>query len=1168
MLGETPRPSFDVLDDVVRQREARGVLGVRLGGLDELVAVAAHVERRARAQQRDVVRAAAPLENPWSDVATRLGIEPLPHDPGAAANAIVSRSSARGAVVVVPFVQSNAWDHAVAEAVCEAAPNALFVLLALPGSGLEVRAASWFDLATPLTAAGAARWWDAAATALRARPAPGLGALEQWLGAATELEPSAPAAGDLPAPARELLHKLALSRRAWPERSLGLLGSELALSPLVAKGLVDQRDRRVAAACFADALEPTQAELEQVAEALIATFPVVCWALARAAELFAAAGALTRAEPSMQKALELAADSAVRVGLWSRWRTVAESRGPSESGPISVRAAELALGLGDVEMAVEWAERAGLSEPGPRAAHALGRAVLARGDLVLADAALSRAHSLADDPTLLAEITVDRAEACYAAGDLVSAERLAQEVDPALVPARVALAARNLLGKLLLARAEWDAAEAHFALDACEAKIKNEPLAELRARVNRAIALLSRGSSDEALAMLREVLERAEAQGETRAVGFALSNLAVLAIERHDYAQALELSERAIAARRRLGDRLGYARDVTNLVELRLRLGLVEQAEQGLRFGRQALGAGAPASRLCELALAAARIHLARGRTLDAERELRAALRTAAQASDGDKLGECHRLAARIALEDGVVARAEGELARAVELGATPFARAELALLTALIARAKGQAVRELGLQAAVFARESGDEELLREAHVLLAEVSLADGDVAALGEHVRVAVILRDEVARLLPGGTRDAYLARRDLIGLTRLERLVAERFEDERLEDEALLPSLAPAGSPPPRRRQESLFVGRHPNVVALLESVERIGRTQTTLLVCGESGTGKELIADAIHAASDRAKGPLIKVNCAALVESLLLSELFGHEKGAFTGALSRRRGRFERASSGTLFLDEIGDISPRTQVALLRVLEERKIERVGGSTAIPVDVRIVCATHRDLRALVERGEFREDLYYRLSGITLHVPPLRERISDVPLLSQALLGRIAAERSETERTIADGALALLMRHHWPGNVRELENVLRAVSLFAEGATIEEKDLIEHVEVLRRLNAEPHRHAVQRAADELPSAFPANGAESEPGASDAGLDGVVYREIRESQVSLSSLKRRIERECIARALREAEGNITRAAALLGMKRPRLSQLVKQYRLSSLPPPPEHKP
>ena len=208
--------------------------------------------------------------------------------------------------------------------------------------------------------------------------------------------------------------------------------------------------------------------------------------------------------------------------------------------------------------------------------------------------------------------------------------------------------------------------------------------------MNRAIALLSRGSSEEAGAMLEKVLQDAEARGERRAVGFALSNLAVLAIERHHYAQAVELLERTIATYRHLGDRLNFARDVTNLVELRLRLGLVEQAEQALRFGRHSLGPGAPASRLAELCLAAAQVHLARGHTLEAEREVRAALRNASQSTDGDKLGECHRVAARIALEDGMVARADAELARARQIAQTPFDHAEVAVLEARFGAQRG----------------------------------------------------------------------------------------------------------------------------------------------------------------------------------------------------------------------------------------------------------------------------------------------------------------------------------------------------------------------------------------------------------------------------------------------------------------------------------------------
>jgi transcriptional regulator with GAF, ATPase, and Fis domain len=289
---------------------------------------------------------------------------------------------------------------------------------------------------------------------------------------------------------------------------------------------------------------------------------------------------------------------------------------------------------------------------------------------------------------------------------------------------------------------------------------------------------------------------------------------------------------------------------------------------------------------------------------------------------------------------------------------------------------------------------------------------------------------------------------------------------------------------------------------------------------------------------------------------------LLSELFGHEKGAFTGANARRRGRFERANGGTLFLDEIGDISPRTQVALLRVLQEKTFERVGGTTAIRANVRILCATHRDLKAMVERGEFREDLYYRLRGITLEVPALRHRIGDLPRISEHLLGRIALERGETPKSLSPDALELLSRHRWSGNVRELENALRAVSLFADGNVITASCLLENVEDLRPLaRTQSILAPVPSSADPIEP-----GDDSEEGdieslpAGEANATSVAYSQVRQGTISLSDMKRQIERDCIARALAETRGNITRAAALLGMKRPRLSQLVKQYGLAAV--------
>ncbi len=225
----------------------------------------------------------------------------------------------------------------------------------------------------------------------------------------------------------------------------------------------------------------------------------------------------------------------------------------------------------------------------------------------------------------------------------------------------------------------------------------------------------------------------------------------------------------------------------------------------------------------------------------------------------------------------------------------------------------------------------------------------------------------------------------------------------------------------------------LVGRSATMRVLYEQVEDVATSEAGVLLLGETGVGKELVAEAIHRASRRAHGPLIKVNCSALSEGLLESELFGHVRGAFTGALRDKVGRFELASGGTIFLDEIGELSASLQVKLLRVLQEKEIERVGEAGVIPVDCRVIAATNRDLRALVDRGVFREDLFYRLSVIPIHVPPLRERRSDIALLAEHFLGRIATQEGKSIEGFTSDAIDVLLEYRWPGNVRELENAI---------------------------------------------------------------------------------------------------------------------------------------
>jgi Nif-specific regulatory protein len=242
----------------------------------------------------------------------------------------------------------------------------------------------------------------------------------------------------------------------------------------------------------------------------------------------------------------------------------------------------------------------------------------------------------------------------------------------------------------------------------------------------------------------------------------------------------------------------------------------------------------------------------------------------------------------------------------------------------------------------------------------------------------------------------------------------------------------------------------MVGHSQAMQRVFEQVRQVAKWNTTVLIRGESGTGKELIACAIHYNSPRAAGPLLKLNCAALPDNLLESELFGHEKGAFTGAVNQRKGRFEQAHGGTLFLDEIGDISPTFQAKLLRVLQEGELERVGSSQTLRVDVRIIAATNRDLETAVESGDFREDLYYRLNVMPIFMPPLRERQEDIPDLARFLVDKIAKQQGRT-LAITDGAIRLLMRHAWPGNVRELENCLERSAIMSANGVIAQ-DVVE--------------------------------------------------------------------------------------------------------------------
>jgi DNA-binding NtrC family response regulator len=246
----------------------------------------------------------------------------------------------------------------------------------------------------------------------------------------------------------------------------------------------------------------------------------------------------------------------------------------------------------------------------------------------------------------------------------------------------------------------------------------------------------------------------------------------------------------------------------------------------------------------------------------------------------------------------------------------------------------------------------------------------------------------------------------------------------------------------------------IVGSSPPMQRVFEIVDQVAPSRATVLITGESGTGKELVANAIHQRSPRASGPFVKLHCAALAESLLESELFGHERGAFTGAMARKDGRFQIADGGTLFLDEIGEISPAIQVKLLRFLQEHEFERVGGTQTIRVNVRVIAATNRNLPEEVAKGRFREDLFYRLNVVTLEMPPLRDRRSDIPALAKFFLDRYASENGKTIEGFEPDTLQLLAAYDWPGNVRELENAIERAVVLTTGSNLEARSLPAHV------------------------------------------------------------------------------------------------------------------
>jgi two-component system NtrC family response regulator len=377
--------------------------------------------------------------------------------------------------------------------------------------------------------------------------------------------------------------------------------------------------------------------------------------------------------------------------------------------------------------------------------------------------------------------------------------------------------------------------------------------------------------------------------------------------------------------------------------------------------------------------------------------------------------------------------------------------------------------------------------------------------EIVAIAPHAKVIVITgngdRESAVRAVGLGAYDFYQKPIDTDILT----LIVERaFRIYELEEENRRLLLRQRPSP-----LEGL-IASSPRMLQICRLIEKVAPTDATVLLLGESGTGKELLARALHGLSGRAGGPFVAINCAAIPDTLLESELFGYEKGAFTGAVKQTRGKIEHAQHGTLFLDEVGDMPLTLQAKLLRFLQQRVIERVGGRQEIPVDVRVVCATNQDLQELTRQGRFREDLYYRINEVGVRIPPLRERDEDVVVLARALLDDYARQHGRTLRGFSPDAIRAIQAYRWPGNVRELENKIKGAVILAEGTQVRASDLELDAQI-----AEP------------------------------------------PPINLRQVRDQAERQALQRALSIDGGNMSKAAELLGISRPTLYDLMNKHGL-----------
>jgi DNA-binding NtrC family response regulator/tetratricopeptide (TPR) repeat protein len=823
---------------------------------------------------------------------------------------------------------------------------------------------------------------------------------------------------------------------------------------------------------------------------------------------------------------------------------------------IEGRLCQLERLVGDFAAALETAEQLRRRNPDAAAHRRLAEIHVLRDEVDLAIEAFDTALRLSvemDDELECARIHAARAEALVLAGRLDEAKAACDKVLE-LDPGEPEMATRRLsvhqtLGKVLLATGAYHEAAAVYSSTVREARALGSAFDEIQALCNLGIAQLRLGDHAQAAARYQAALKVAESAGDHRSRAFCLQNLGVLSHWKNDYAAALAYFHEAVSAFKKIGQRARLAWLALDIASLYLDLNDIDRAEAMAVLADQFSGGSLPKAVEIGRQQIAGRLFIGRGELDAAEQHLERAEGHAEAAGDLERRAAALVELARIELARGRLDDVERRLER-IERPSAIGTRAKIEQCRGELAIARGEpeAARRLLLSALELHRQSGDLEGEWRAQYWIGRAAQACSDEAEAERRFRTAFSISARVRERVPGEVRasfDADPIRQELTGLLN------RRSEGPRLPAsaparvrEGTMPVRASSPPPAPPQTRYPSIIGRHPKLLQVLGLIDKVAPYDSQVLIRGESGTGKELIADAIHFHSTRRDRAFVKVNCGALVESLLLSELFGHERGAFTGALQRKKGRFEAADGGTIFLDEIGDISPKTQVALLRVLQERIFERVGGTSPVKVDVRIICATNRNLEQMVARGEFREDLYYRLKGIQIELPPLRERIEDIGLLAQAVLDRVAAERGHTPKSLSSEALALLRQYTWPGNIRELENVLRSVSLFCDEDVLVPRDFADYTEVFSGQSTLPSKDSLEINAVNQQAGDPSRIRVSS-----------AWTRLADEKLSLKELKTRIEVECITEALIQTGGNITKAAEKLGMKRPRLSQLIKEH-------------